>query len=427
MTITRTPDAVPRIPPTLLRNRQFTLLWFGEGVSVLGNATTAVLLPLLAVVGFGAGPGWMGALTAAAWLPWLVIGLPVGAWVDRLSPRSVMVVSDLVAAGLLASIPIGQAAHVLSLGQLLIVALLSGVCTVFFRTAYVKLIPEVAEEDQLESANARLFGTESAMQVAGPGVAGLLVQWFSAAFGLLLDSVSFLVSAVFLWRISPAVMPADVAAQAARRTPLIEQIGEGIRFVLGDRYLRWLTVIGGVSNFGLTGYAALLVLYLVRVLDLSPSSVGTVLMIGSAGGLLGSLVATRLARSLGTGRASTVLLVCGGPPALLIPLAGPGWKVCVVVLGLVLVGVCVVAGNVVRSAWRQRYVPRELMGRAVTATQVVNYGTMPLAGVVAGWMGSHEGVRSTIAVMAAIHAVACLSILVSPLSSLRDLPQRADG
>src|SRR3954469_793663 len=84
----------------------FGLFWFGEGVSLLGNATSTVLMSLLAVVHLHAGPGWMGALTAAAWLPWLLIGLPAGAWVDRLPPRAVMITADLVAAITLLSIPI---------------------------------------------------------------------------------------------------------------------------------------------------------------------------------------------------------------------------------------------------------------------------------------------------------------------------------
>jgi MFS family permease len=400
----------------------FRLLWFGEGVSVLGNATSAVLLPLAAVLQFHAGPGWLGLLTAAAWLPWLVVGLPAGAWVDHLHPRSVMIASDLVAAALVASIPAAQAMHRLSLGQLLAVALGSGVCTVFFRTAYVKLLPEVVDESGLELANARLFGTESAMQVLGPGAAGTLLRWVSAATGLALDAASFLVSALCLWRVRPRHQP----AAASRRAPLGEQIREGVRFVWRDRYLRWLTAIGGLSNFGLTGYAALLVLYLVRDLRLAPASVGTVLMLGSVGGLLGSVVATRVTRRLGSGRASTVLFVCAGPPALLIPLAGPGLLVGVAVAGLLLVGVFVVAGNVVRAAWRQRYVPHELMGRVVTASQVVNYGTMPLAGLTAGWLGGQLGVRPTIALMAAVHAGACASILASPLRGQRDLPERSE-
>jgi hypothetical protein len=277
----------------------FRLLWFGEGVSVLGNATSAVLLPLAAVVQFHAGPGWLGLLTAAAWLPWLVVGLPAGAWIDHLRPRSVMMASDLVAAALVASIPAAQAAHRLSLGQLVVVALGSGICTVFFRTAYVKLLPEVVDEPELEVANARLFGTESAMQVLGPGVAGTLLRWVSAATGLALDAASFLVSAGCLWRVRPRSAP----RAATRRTPLGEQIREGVRFVWRDRNLRWLTAIGGLSNFGLTGYAALLVLFLVRDLRLAPASIGTVLMLGSVGGLLGSVVATRVTRRLGSGRA----------------------------------------------------------------------------------------------------------------------------
>ncbi len=399
-------------------NRSFHLLWFGEGVSVLGNATSAVLLPLVAIVGFHAGPGWLGLLTAAAWLPWLVVGLPAGAWIDHLRPRTVMIVSDLVASGLALSVPAAHAAHRLTLGQLLVVALGSGVCTVFFRTAYVKLLPEVVDDTALEPANARLFGTESAMQVLGPGVAGLLLRWLSAATGLVLDGASFLVSALCLWRVRPRRAPEP----AAGGRPLGAQIREGVGFVWQDRYLRWLTPIGGLSNFGLTGYAALLVLYLVRDLHLAPASVGTVLMLGSTGGLLGSVVATRVTRRIGSGRASTALFVCAGPPALLIPLARPGLGVGLAVTGLLLVGVFVVAGNVVRSAWRQRYVPRELMGRVVTASQVVNYGTMPLAGLAAGWLGGQIGVRATIALMAAIHAVACCSILASPLRPLRELP-----
>ncbi len=141
-----TPTPTPVAEATSLRqNRNFNLLWLGEGVSLLGNATTAVLLPLLAVVGFDAGPGWMGALTAAAWLPWLVIGLPAGAWVDRLPPRRVMITSDLVAAAALASVPVAWATDTLTLAQLVGVALANGTCAVFFRTAYGKLIPDIVE------------------------------------------------------------------------------------------------------------------------------------------------------------------------------------------------------------------------------------------------------------------------------------------
>lgn len=423
MTAHTTPVAQP-LP--LARNRSFRLLWFGEGVSVLGNATTSVLLPLLAVVGFDAGAGWMGALTAAAWVPWLVIGLPAGAWVDRLPARRVMVVSDLVAALTLASVPVAWLLDVLTLPHLAVAAFCNGACTVFFRAAYPALVRQVAPREQQEQAFARLFGTESAMQVAGPGVGGILAQAISTAGGLLVDALSFVVSAVCLWRLKlPAGEPH--LADGAEVASLGQRIREGIEYIRHDRILRFFTVIGGVSNFGLTGYAALLVLFLVREVHLGPGAVGLVMAVGSLGGVIGATIATWVSHRLGSARALLALQVLAGPPALLVPLGAPGAGLVAMVAGMLLVGTGVVAGNVVRGAWRNRYVPEHMVARQVTTVQVINYGTMPLAGIVAGAMGSTLGLRPTIAVMAAIHVVACAAMFWSPLRGLRDMPLGADG
>ncbi|KQZ88070.1 hypothetical protein ASD62_00785 [Phycicoccus sp. Root563] len=413
----------------LRRNRDFSLLWFGEGVSVLGNATTSVLLPLLAVVAFDAGPGWMGVLTAAAWVPWLVVGLPAGAWVDRLPARRVMVGSDLVAAAVLASVPLAWALGHLTLTHLVLAALGNGTCTVFFRAAYPALVRQVAPAQQQEQAFARLFGAESAMQVAGPGVGGLLAQLGSAAMGLLVDAVSFLVSAVCLasLRLTPGAGPdGEDGAGTPARPSLRTSIREGVDYIRTDRFLRFFTVMGGVSNFGLTGYAALLVLFLVRDLDLSPAAVGVVMATGSVGGFLGAALATRLSSCFGSARAVVWLQVVAGPTALLVPLATHGAGTAYLVVGQLLVGTGVVAGNVIRGAWRNRYVPEEMLARQVTTAQVVNFGTMPLAGLAAGLLGTQLGLRPTIALMAAVHAVACLSMFWGPLRGLRDLPEVND-
>lgn len=408
-------------PPPLARNRNFGLLWFGEGVSVLGNATTSILLPLLAVVGFDAGPGWMGVLTAAAWVPWLVIGLPAGAWVDTLPARRVMILSDLAAALTLASVPVAWALDLLTLPHLAVAAFCNGVCTVFFRAAYPALVRQVAPREQQESAFARLFGTESAMQVVGPGAGGLLAQVVSSAGGLLLDAVSFLVSAVCLWRLKlPAVEPR--AGVDTAQPSLRQRIREGVDYIRQDRILRFFTVVGGISNFGLTGYGALVVLFLVREVHLGSGAVGLVMAVGSLGGVLGALIATRVSARLGSARALLALQLLAGPPALLVPLGAPGAGLVALVAGLLLVGIGVVAGNIVRGAWRNRYVPEHMVARQVTTAQVVNLGTMPLAGLTAGALGSAIGLRPTILVMAAIHVLACLSMYWSPLRGLRDMP-----
>ena len=412
-------------PPPLARNRNFSLLWFGEGVSVLGNATTSILLPLLAVVGYDAGPGWMGVLTAAAWVPWLLIGLPAGAWVDTLPARRVMILSDLAAALTLASVPVAWALDLLTLPHLAVAAFCNGVCTVFFRAAYPALVRQVAPREQQESAFARLFGTESAMQVAGPGAGGLLAQVLSSAGGLLVDAVSFLVSAVCLWRLKlPPAEPREVVD--SDQPSLRQRIREGVDYIRQDRILRFFTVVGGISNFGLTGYGALIVLFLVREVHLGSGAVGLVMAVASLGGVLGALIATTVSQRLGSARALLALQLLAGPPALLVPLGAPGAGVVALVAGLLLVGIGVVAGNIVRGAWRNRYVPEHMIARQVTTAQVVNLGTMPLAGLAAGALGSAIGLRPTILVMAAIHVLACLSMYWSPLRGLREMPTLGD-
>jgi MFS family permease len=414
----RASDVLP-----LKDNRGFSRLWFGEGVSVLGTATSSVLLPLLAVVTFDTGAAWMGVLTAVTWLPWVLIGLPAGAWIDQWPARPVMIIADLLAAAAAGSVPVAWLLGVLSLPQLLVVALLIGFATVFLRTAHTTLVVAIVPARQLEEANSRLFGTESAMQTVGPGIGGLIAQALGAALGLVLDAASFVISAICLWRIR---VPAEQSARAAEpTTSLFARIADGIRYLRDDRYLRWLVVIGSISNFGLVGYAALLVLYLVRDLGLGPSTVGLVMTVGSCGGLVGAVIAPRISSRLGSGRASTVLLLCGGPPALLLALAAPGIRVTLVVISLFVVGVCVVAGNVIRGAWRSSYVPPTLLGRVITASQTVNYGSAPVAALTAGWLGTALGIRETIAIMAAVHAAACFMILLSPFRPLRELPAPA--
>lgn len=403
---------------SLLRNRNFGLLWSGEAVSLVGSATATFLLPLTAVLLLHAGAAWMGTLSAAAWLPWLLIGLPVGAWVDTRSARTVMILSNLAAMAVSATVPIGWLLGVLSLPQLLVVELLLGSCTVFFRAAYPSMIRDIVPAERLVSANARLTGTEAAIQVLGPGLGGLL----STALAVVIQPITFAASIICLARIKTAPRPRPVQAP----DPLLARIRDGLSFVARDRYLRYLTISGGLCNFGLTGYQALLLLWLTRELHATAGTVGITLMIGSLGGLVGAVIAAPLARRLGGARATVVTQLILGPPCLLLGFAGPGsWKP-YVLAAMVTVGMGAVVGNVIRGAWRQSYVPAELMGRVITASQLINFGTMPLAGAAAGFLGSRLGLHPTIMFMAAVNALAGLAILVSPFRRLKELPTRTD-
>ncbi|MEO7071421.1 MAG: MFS transporter [Nostocoides sp.] len=399
--------------------RLFRVFWAGETVSLLGSSTSAVFVPLVAVVSLHATATWMGIITACTWLPWLVVGLPAGAWVDRLQPRRVMMTADLVAAAASVSVPVAWLLGRLSLAQLVLVAFVSGTASVFFRAAYPRLVRAVAADSDPATAYGRLNGTESFMQVAGPGLAGLLLTVVHAAVGLFLDAVSFLVSAFCLRRMPPVPAATDTPP------PLRSRIAEGWRTLVHDPMLRFGTALGGASNFGLTGYQTLLVLFLVRTVGLSSSRVGLLLALGAVGGVAGAAIAPRLSRSLGSARSLRLLQLLAAPTALLVPAAGLAQGVlarALVVAGLFGVGLGVVGGNVVRSAFNQGYIPDEIRARLVTSSAVVNYGTMPVAALAAGWLGTAYGLVVAMTVMAGIHAIACLAVLVGPYRSGRDLP-----
>ncbi len=410
------------VPPLqhkpLRHNRNFSLFWAGEGVSLLGAATTQVLMPALALA-LGGGAGWLGAITTATWLPWLVIGLPAGAWVDRLDGRRVMIVADVFGAATLASIPIAALVGLLTLPQLLVVSALNGTAQVFFRAAYPGFVASIVSDAHLEPANARVFGTESAMQVVGPGVGAARLRWTSAAAGIAIEAIGYLVSAACLWRI-PASRARPRAPVASRH--IHHEIRQGVRYVARDRYLRWFLIIGGLTNFGLTGYGALLLMFLARDAGTGEAGAALVMGLGAAGGLLGAVVASGASARLGSARVTRWAGYASGAGSLLIPLATPGRGVVWAVTGLFLVSALTVIGNVVRSAWRQRYVPPELLGRAITAFMFVNLGTMPFAGALAGWLGTTIGVRPTVWLMAGLHLAAELLLLASPIRRLIELP-----
>jgi MFS family permease len=415
------PAQTTRRGGALLRHHDFRLLWLGESTSAVGTSISSIALPLVAVVSLQASAFQVSALTAAAWLPWLMIGLPAGSWVDRLPRRPVMQVCNIVCLLLLLSVPIAAWSGTLTIGQLLAVALLKGVASVFFETAYQVFLPAVVGAGDLTGANAALQGSESVAQVAGPGLAGLLAQLVGAVAGLVADAVSFLVSTVCLVFIQAQDEP---TTNAARPTPLRSQIADGVRFVRADPYLRVLTVFGATSNLALTGYQAILIVLLVRDLGVSPGVMGLLISGMSVGGILGAASGGALARRYGTARAMLACELVGAPFALLIPLTSPGLGLLYVVAGGIGVGAGIVSGNVIRSSFRQTYTPRHLLGRVIVTMQFLNYGTIPLGALLAGALAATLGLRPTLWIMASGVTLASLILLIGPIRHQRDLPAR---
>ncbi len=405
---------------TGLRGRDFRLLWFGETTSALGSGVTAVALPLVALATLDAGVAAVGVLAAVAWLPWLVVGLPAGAWVDRLSPRRIMITCDAVALLAFASVPVAALAGVLTLAQLVVVAALEGVAKVFFATSYRALIPALVDDADLVAANARLQGAEQAAATGGPALGGLLAQVCGAANALWADAATFAVSLGCLLRMRP-----DEPRRVTPRRRLRSEIAEGVTTVVRDPLLRTFALTGALANLALMGCNVLELVFLVRSIGLSVGTAGLVLASGGAGGVVGAVLAPWLGRRFGTGRAVLGCVLAAPVAALAMPLAGGGAAVVLFVLGQVGLSAAVTAGNVIRAGFMQGYCPRELIGRVSTAQQVVNFGAIPLGALLGGVLGAHLGPRTAlVTVLGAFAAVSGL-LLFSPLRGMRDLPTRA--
>jgi MFS family permease len=411
----------------LLWQRSFRLLWIGETVSQLGNAMAVVGVPLVAVLVLHASTFTVGVLTAAGWLPWLVIGLPAGAWVDRLPARNVMIACDVISVGLYASVPMAAWAGALTIGLVVAVQLLGGAASVLFMTAYQVYLPSLVRPGELIEGNTKMQGSASAAAFAGPGVAGLVAQLLGAVTALLGNAVSFAISAACLAgtrpRPGPPLGPAG-SPPVARRAGLRREIADGLRLVLRDPLLRQLSTFWAAANLALTGYAALLVVFLVRVVGLTPGPVGLLAALPGLGGLLGALITRRVTTRFGTARGLVLSTWCAVPFGLLIPLAGPGPRLAFYIAGSVLTFTGIAVGNIIIAAFRQSYSPPGMCGRVTATMRFLIFGTSPIGALLAGSLGTWVGVRNALWLLLAAAALSGTLLLTRALTAHRDLPDR---
>ncbi|MFB4272565.1 MFS transporter [Nonomuraea sp. GTA35] len=402
----------------LLGMRDFRLLWAGETTSMLGSSVAGVALPLVAVVTLDAGTLAVGLLTAAAWVPWLVAGLPAGAWVDRMRKRPVMLACNTVSAVAFASVPVAAWLGGLTMAHLLLVATVGGVAKVFFTLAYRAYLPVLVGSERLLEANTKLQGSESAAQIAGPGLAGLLAHVFGAVSGVLADAAGFAVAALCL----RSVRTREARPRGTAERRLLAEIRDGVRFVVPDPYLRTLTLFSAMSNLALMGYQSIQVVFLARQLGAGAGQVGLVLALAGAGGLFGAALAGRVAARFGTARGFLLCEAFAAPMLLLGPVGDGGAGLACFTLSGFCAGAGIVASNILTSTFRQQYCPPELFGRITASTSTLNYGAIPLGGLLGGMLGESIGVRETMWLMAAVQLGSLAVLLLSPIRRRRDFP-----
>ena len=408
-------------PPNVHRDRRFLWLWGAEGISVLGVQFTSLALPFLAVTLLGAVEWEMGVLNAASTAAFLVVGLPAGAWVDRWLKRRVMIAADLVRAVTLAAIPLLWVAGALEIWHLYLVAAVMGAATVFFDVSYQSYIPILVRSEQVGQANSTLEATSQVSRIAGPGLAGALLTVVSAPVLLVIDAVSYLVSAVMLGRIRDDEVPAD----RTQRQSLPREIAEGVRFVWGQPLIRSIAATTASSNFFATLALTLLPLYVLRDLDLGAAGLGIMFSFGAVGGLLGALATPRLAAWVGEGTIITVAALLGAVVFALFPLASflpaPA-SLAVLVAAEFVIAFTVLVYNITQVTLRQRLCPPRLLGRMNASIRFFVWGVMPIASLLSGALGGYIGIVATMWIALAGSLLSCSFVAFSPLTGMRRLP-----
>jgi len=408
------------VPPLLRDNRSFRWFWLAQSVSLLGDQVSLLALPLTAVLVLHAGAAEMGYLTAANLIPNLLFSVHAGAWADRRGGRRrLMIGTDLGRAALLASIPIAYALDVLTIEQMYVVAFGTGTLSVLFWVSYNSLFANLLERDAYVAGSSLLNGSRAVSYVAGPSVAGLMVQVLSAPAAIAADVLSFLGSALCMRRIDTPEPPGDPQEHGA--------VSAGLRFLRDNAVLRSGLAATATINLFNFMFFALFILFATRELHVSPGTLGLVLGAGAVGSVIGSVVTAPAQRRLGVGPAYMLGCVLFPAPLVLVPLArGPHWLVLAMLflsefgsgIGVMLLDIC---GGAIMAA----LIPDRLRSRVAGAYMVVNYGVRPLGALGGGFLGAALGLRPALWV-ATVGAIAgVLWVLPSPIPRMRELPEPA--
>jgi len=411
--------------PSIWRQRDFIKIWSAATVSVFGSQVTIIAVPFIAVTMLHAGVFQVSLLTSVEMLPFLLFTLPAGAWLDRARRRPVMIAADIGRGVVLMSIPVAFVAGTLTLGQLYVVAFITGSLTAFFDVADQSYLPALLERHELVDGNASLQISQSVAQIGGPTLGGNLIAVVAAPFAILVDSLSFFVSGGFISAIARREEPPKRrTGPSGRPAAMLTEIAEGLRYVLGNRYLRPIAACTATSNLFAAALFAIFPVLVWQQLKLPPAFYGTVMGLASVGFLAGAGLSNRLPGGIGIGR---TIIVSGGmasPAFLLIALTPENLNLAAVTLfvGWFVAGMTQVIYNVAQISLRQAITPPEMQSRMNATMRFINWGTIPIGSVMGGALATFVPVRVALVVAALAASAAVLPVLASPLRSLHDIP-----
>ena len=376
-------------------------------------------MPLVALLVLGAGPFELALLVILQSGGRLVVGLFAGAWVDRLRRRPVLIADDLARATLLLWIPVAHALGLLRIEQLYLLAFVEAALAAIFDAAYPAYVPTLIGRERLVEANSKLAASASIAEIGGPGFAGALVQIVGAPLAMLVDAVSFLVSALSLGLIRTPEPPRPPRAVTSR---IVEEVAEGLRTVRRHAILRPIALQSVPDHFFGAFYAVLYSLFLLNELHLDPFLLGIVISAGGVGSLVGSIFASRVIARLGIGPAMIATFIAASAIGILTPLAqGPVALATLMVFLPQLIGDGLkTIDGVAEISLVQGVTADRVLGRVNATLDVVAHGlAYPIGALAAAVIAERIGVRGAIAIAWAGMSLSVLILVFSPIPRLR--------
>ena len=409
----------------------FRRLWTASAASSFGSEVAEIVVPLLAIVTLSAGAAEVGWLRAVQFLPFLVATLPLGVLVDRWRRRrlQLLIGADLGRCLLFAAVPLAIWAGVRDVAALYPVVLAIGTLTVLYQVADFAFLPSVVRPEQLVDANGKIAATSSANEIAGRGLGGLLVQAVSAPVAVVVDAVAFGISALSLRRIRVEGLhvPLDAEIDSAPPRAARQEVVEGVRHAVADRYLRAL--LGEATTFNLFNelFVIGLLLWAVRDLGLGAAATGVVFTAGGLGSFVGAWFGARVTGRLGYGRVLLITMAVGNSAPLGTALVGRDDDAALLVLCalFLLVGLGSGIANVHAVSLRQLTVPEVLRGRVNAAYRVISWGVVPVGAAAAGLAAAELGGRGAMLIGAVGMAASTLWVAASPVPRLRRIDDAA--
>ena len=399
-------------------------LWTGQTISQFGTQVSGLAIPLIAALFLNVSAFEFSLIATVEFLPFILLSLPAGVWVDRLRRRPILIVGDLGRGIALLSIPIAYELHVLTIWQLYAVGFLNGCLTVFFDVSYQSYLPSLVERDEILEGNSKLQVSVSSAQVLGPGIACVLIGIVSAPVAIIADSLSFFASALFVFGIRKKEPPPQVHATVDGKGPgMRAEVNAGLQYVLKHAYLRYLAASMATSNLFSNMVFAIFVLYLVRDFGVQPAQLGIAYSLASVGFLLGALTANRIGSRIGVGPAIIASSVVTGASTILIAVAPNDLVLPFATASVFIGGFAGMVFNINQVSFRQAITPPRMQGRMNATMRFLVWGTIPLGSVLGGVLGSALGLHATIWIGAIGGLISFVPLLFSPLRSLRAMPE----